>query len=364
MSNTTSVSRPAGSLVLPPLYALYLQAAASRGAFLVISAQAEESTFNCNGYLVPPFGIPLHAHVSINAEQAHLVKFERSALMSQVYGFGDVYEFHAIVPISIVKANGGLAVIQMHPGGSSEPLADQAFAYRVGTSPLPTPEQRLRVHGATDEGSYIIQGASTAWKIKRLLKTHFAKDVASIGNILDWGCGCGRVIQHLGDKTSKNIFGCDIDADNLNWCKANIGFGEYTVTSIEPPLPYRANFFHLVFGISIFTHLNPKDEIRWVEELRRVVAPGGIALMSVHGAMTQFYHKTPEVIAAIQETGWYEVGQNVALDDSVPEPHRYRDVFHTPHRVFEIWSKYFTILDIVQGYIGSNQDLVVMTKPA
>src|SRR5262249_31757496 len=115
--------------------------------------------------------------------------------------------------------------IQLHPGGSSEPLADQAFVYQIGTSPLPGPERRLRVHGGTDEASYVIQGASNAWKIKRVLKTHFDKDVDSIGNILDWGCGCGRVLQHLVRKNANNIYGCDIDSDNLNWCRANLDFG-------------------------------------------------------------------------------------------------------------------------------------------
>ena len=347
---------------LPPLYKLYLQEAASRGSLLVYAARSDEKNFYCTGWLVPPFGIPVRAHITINGQIATFVKYERGVDVSKRYGFGDVYEFEVSAPIELLRADGGKALIQLHPGGTSEPLADQAFVYQINTSPLPDPEARLRVHGSMDEASYVIQGASAAWKIKRVLKTHFGQTVDVIGNILDWGCGCGRVIQHLVTRDAKYVYGCDIDEGNLNWCKRNLGFGSYEVTTVSPPLPYDDSFFNLIYGISIFTHLNSDDEIAWLEELNRVTAPGGIVLMSVHGAMTQFYHKTPEVIAAVQQSGWYDVGQNAALDASVPDPQRYRDIFHTPHRVFDIWSKYFTIVDILQGYIGSNQDLVVMTK--
>ncbi len=348
---------------LPPLYQLYLQEAASRGCLLVISAKADNDLFTCSGHITPPFGIPLRTKISVNGSPAAVTRYVRSESLSERYGFGDVFEFDASVPVDVVRSAGGQALIQMHPGGSREPLTDLSYFYQVGGVTLPDAERRNRVHGSTDEASYILVGASTAWKIRRVLDTHFGEKINTVGNVLDWGCGCGRVLQYLSTEPLATIYGCDIDADNLNWCQQNIGFGKYEVTGIEPPLPYDSNFFNLIYGISIFTHLSSEDEVKWLEELRRVVVPGGIVLMSVHGAMTQFYHKSPDVIAAVQAGGWCDVGQNKALDASVPDPQRYRDIFHTPRRVFDVWSKHFDILDILQGYVGSNQDMIVMTKP-
>ena len=42
--------------------------------------------------------------------------------------------------------------------------------------------------------------------------------------VLDWGCGCGRIIemfQHL--TKNKEFYGCDIDAEAIDWCKNNLG---------------------------------------------------------------------------------------------------------------------------------------------
>ena len=37
--------------------------------------------------------------------------------------------------------------------------------------------------------------------------------------LLDWGCGCGRVVRHLLDKGFDAISGCDLDDQAVSWCR-------------------------------------------------------------------------------------------------------------------------------------------------
>ena len=42
----------------------------------------------------------------------------------------------------------------------------------------------------------------------------------------------------------------------------------------------------------------------------------------------------------------------------------YRNVFHQPHPIAQVWGEYFDILSIEEGIVGNSQDLVIMRKPA
>ena len=50
-----------------------------------------------------------------------------------------------------------------------------------------------------------------------------------------------------------------------------------------PPLPFDDARFDLVLGYSVFTHLNVQYQDAWLGELRRLVRPGGILLLSISG---------------------------------------------------------------------------------
>jgi len=50
--------------------------------------------------------------------------------------------------------------------------------------------------------------------------------------------------------------GCDVDAAAIEWCQNNLRQMDFEVTEAHPPLPYQDGAFELVFGVSVFTHLN------------------------------------------------------------------------------------------------------------
>ena len=59
-------------------------------------------------------------------------------------------------------------------------------------------------------------------------------DPDGLKKILDWGCGCGRLIEVFNYLTkNKELYGCDIDSEAIGWCKDNLKNIEFNTI---PPL--------------------------------------------------------------------------------------------------------------------------------
>ena len=156
--------------------------------------------------------------------------------------------------------------------------------YRAGAPDgLPLPPARLvdLVAGTPELEWFLAGGALAASSIKEALQEQGA-DVAQLKAILDFGCGCGRVLRHWSGLPSK-VHGCDYNRAAIRWCRRNLSFAQLAVNRLEPPLPYAPASFDLVYALSVFTHLPGTLQRPWVEELFRVLRPGGFLLVSVHG---------------------------------------------------------------------------------
>ena len=106
------------------------------------------------------------------------------------------------------------------------------------------------------------------------------QSVDEMESILDFGCGCGRVTrhwQHLGGA----VHGCDYNPHLVDWCTANLPFASFSVNRAEPPLPYEDDRFDFVYSLSVFTHLDERLQTAWIDELVRVLRPGGLLLTSL-----------------------------------------------------------------------------------
>jgi SAM-dependent methyltransferase len=108
-------------------------------------------------------------------------------------------------------------------------------------------------------------------------------DLEDFSAILDFGCGCGRVTRHWAPLTAPEVHGCDLNPVLVNWCQRNLPFIQGRRSGLEPPLPYPAGRFDLVYAVSVFTHLTEALQRRWMTELRRVVKPGGFLWFTTRG---------------------------------------------------------------------------------
>lgn len=106
--------------------------------------------------------------------------------------------------------------------------------------------------------------------------------------ILDWGCGPGRVIQHVKRAfgPDAHIFGTDYNGQTIAWCRSALPGIAFAQNDLVPPLPFQAGSMDAIYSISVFTHLSEEMHLAWIHELARVLRPGGVLLITVHGNLS------------------------------------------------------------------------------
>lgn len=230
---------------------------------------------------------------------------------------------------------------------------------------LPDADRRFRVIGNRDPFGFLQLGCTDANRIKAAYTAVTGEAWLAAKAVLDWGSGCGRVARHLAPELGSRFFGCDIDTDNVAWCQKNLP-GSYSPSSLAPPLPYADESFDIIYGISVFTHLRANWEAKWLQELRRVLRPGGTMLVTVHGQTAIDYAALDRLtyaalMARVEAEGLAYTSDNHQLDGFVESPEEYVNVFHSNAHIERVWSQYFSKIVQLKGYIFTH-DLLVVTK--
>lgn len=229
--------------------------------------------------------------------------------------------------------------------------------------PVPDEKRRVRVQGNSSEKVFLLEGFTTFMKLKLTCNKIVGKDFNDFSSILDWGCGCGRLIRYFEYVKDALVTGIDIDPDNIEWCRKYFPFGNFIAISKHPPTSFPDASFDLLIGISVFTHLKEKVQFEWLKELHRIACNDAILLMTIHGQEAiKRSVLSPEFLIPLRIKGFLDVGSNPGLDDIIEGDNYYRNIYHRHRYIESKWSKYFDIIDIIPGYIGNLQDLVVMRK--
>src|SRR5207249_11472819 len=80
------------------------------------------------------------------------------------------------------------------------------------------------------------------------------------------------------------LYGSDYNPDLISWCQGHLTFAQFQVNAIDRPLAYAPASFDLVYALSVFTHLSEPLQRFWIDEMARVIKPGGHLFLTVHGA--------------------------------------------------------------------------------
>jgi SAM-dependent methyltransferase len=175
---------------------------------------------------------------------------------------------------------------------------------------LPLPPARLRVQVGplhADAEFFLRSGEHNADLVRSMLHEQ-GTAVEELGALLDWGCGCGRILRHWTGLDGVNVYGCDIDSRMVAWCSENLPFADVTVNALTPPLPYGDSSFDLVYAFSVMTHLSEGLQNEWLLELHRVLRPGGYLIFSTLG---EYYASHDRLTPAERES--FEHGHLVVL---------------------------------------------------
>ncbi|OWK47161.1 Methyltransferase [Fimbriiglobus ruber] len=255
-----------------------------------------------------------------------------------------------------------VSVVDARTGG---PLGKDYAPYHIPaaarTGVLPAPHQMARVIGAPSDFYFRMGGYTSFLSLEDAVRSTTGRDLTAYPRVLDWGCGCGRVSRHFLNLPGCEVTGADVDPENVDWCRANLPGGKWEVLPLRPPTRLPEAGFDLAFGISVFTHLKEPDQYEWLDELRRTIRPGGLALMTFHGdASIVWSALKPDRYTVLRRDGICDQ-PNPLYDADLAEDDYYRDTFHTSEYIRHEWGRYFEILSILPSHIA-HQDLVVMRR--
>lgn len=152
--------------------------------------------------------------------------------------------------------------------------------------PLPVPPPELMMGYGTNKQHYLSMGEKTSQSIRRIIERE-GISLTEGTSMLEWGCASGRVLRYFAKEAKAcEIWGIDQDTSHINWAKENLSppFRFMTCTAY-PHLPFEDGKFTLVYGISVFTHILQLIDM-WLMEFRRILAPGGYALFTIHDEHT------------------------------------------------------------------------------
>lgn len=223
---------------------------------------------------------------------------------------------------------------------------------------VPPARLRIRVHGSLDKDAFYVVGNTIARNI-RDLSGKAGRDIYSCGQILDFGCGSGRVISSFKEAPEQCRFhGSDIDNELICWCKENIPNVQWNTNKNQPPLPYASNSFDLIFSVGVFTILDEKSEHAWLAEIQRIARPGAVIILSINDR-----NKAPASLQTlIKSTGFLFLSGETGRRKADKIPYFYHKSYHTREYVNNKWSIYFDIIDYIEKGINNDEDVVLLKK--
>ena len=179
-------------------------------------------------------------------------------------------------------------------------------------------------------------------------------------HVLEWGCGVGRIIRHLGKfaPPGSAIHGCDVNEAMIQWNASHIEGVSFTKLDFSPPTPYPPEVFDLIFGISVFTHIDVEEQEDWLKEMHRIMQDGGIFLFTTHGRhyLSQLTVQEQKVMAS--KGAYTRIYQQ--------KGHRMMTSYHSPDALAPLLENYFDILEFYDGAVDKTrtdgQDLWVVRK--
>ena len=237
-------------------------------------------------------------------------------------------------------------------------LGDERFRQRHGVTALPPPHLRFRVAGTPSAENFLRIGRQTVENLEACLSDAGAP-LTGFHSILDFGCGCGRTIVPLAEKyPGKEVHGSDVDREAITWCRQHLRCARFDLNQPSQPLPYAAERFDLVYAVSVFTHLGPELEQAWLGELRRVLRPGGVALLSVY-AEAVWRRLPPQSVRRIEQQGVLLL-ESRKLEGIFPA--WYQTCFRTEAYTRKTFGQHFRVLSYAHEGMGTLDAIVLQRQ--
>ncbi len=256
--------------------------------------------------------------------------------------------------------------------------ADELLAgMRADAVGIPAPEDREYYWWGSDLG-YWAYGLGDCLFVEHVA-ARAGVPIADGTTVLDFGCSSGRVLRHLITRhPGASVLGADIATHAIDWLRMNLPSARAHLCAVLPPLPYRDASVDVVHAGSVFTHIGDLEEA-WLEELARIIRPGGVLVATIHsdrtwealrdGRADQLMATITNVPRRAEPIG-VEPVEEAFFDQPMPTPRLVLRqlgypvynllTFHSLDYVRGHWAPWFSLTDVVEGGHGPFQDALVL----
>jgi SAM-dependent methyltransferase len=239
---------------------------------------------------------------------------------------------------------------------------------KTGLSPAMPPEE---VH-SMGRGSLAAGGAYYYGDLVVDALAAVGASIEPATRALDFGCSSGRVVRVLQAAYPRTRwFGCDPIGPAIAWAHDNLPAIEFWPSPQDPPLPYEAGQFDLVFAISIWSHFDTRAALRWFREMHRIVAPGGHLIITTHGYQSMAHYswngmRSPEQLAEIGRSlfsrGFWYAPEFGTVGDHGVVSEEWGTAFFTPEWLLTNLTPEWRVAHFAPGRAEGNQDLYVLER--
>lgn len=221
-------------------------------------------------------------------------------------------------------------------------------------APLPPAYLMYLVSGMTDWRVFLKYGDAAAREFAASVDRN-GGDFRAARRILDFGCGCGRVIRHMPKLTDADIYGVDYNRRLVDWCAANLP-GVYSRNRTDPPLVFDDGYFDVVYLYSVLTHMRIETQRRWLNEFSRILRPGGFTLVTFHD----------EDHAGLNAAGLSRealIEKDTYIRKGVPEGSNFTATFQSRDFTRRLFGETFDVCEIVpSNETPASQSIAVLRR--
>ena len=241
------------------------------------------------------------------------------------------------------------------------------FAQAVARDPYPLPVEGDReLYYGPNHFNYWASGIRDWLQIREWTD----KRGIEIKSIFDLGCASGRLLRHVACQTDvKEIYGADINRLHIEWINRYLprSISAFQTTSV-PYIPLPSASVDLVTAFSVFTHIECFDT-SWLMEIRRILKPGGVAWLTVHGDRT-WQELKPEwpLFGALDVhpdfqplRGKSELSQDRTVFRTFANQSYSSNVFYRDEYLRRTWGRYLDFVDVLAAR-PPFQDVVVLRR--
>lgn len=231
---------------------------------------------------------------------------------------------------------------------------------------LPAPCDREGYFGK-NHFAYWLSGLADLRMVQRLVPH------ASFAHVLDFGGATGRFARQVAlANPTATVTIADLNVNHVEWVEQHFDRSVRAVkVSPYPHFPLPDGSVTLCVGLSVFTHID-SYESGWLAEIRRVLADGGYALLTIHSEQTwPRLPSLPDFLRTLQKipafTEAFRLGEPMPPGRAVYEwnPNSIEHnchVFMDSDYIRRRWSRWFDVVEIAHRAHHDFQAAVVLRK--